>query len=114
MPASSAIAAASALEWLRSQQEAATGGYGDGLGGARRMAPGPFGELVPARNAAGKTWDQPQRALEGDRRRQAIGQARRAIDPARDVPATPRGRYVATDSVTRVDLSGLDFLRVQS
>jgi hypothetical protein len=38
----------------------------------------------------------------------------RPVDRAHDVPATPRGTYVATEAVTRVDLSGLDVLRVQS
>lgn len=33
-PATQAIAAASALTWLRSQQDVTSGGYGDGLGGA--------------------------------------------------------------------------------
>jgi hypothetical protein len=45
---------------------------------------------------------------------QPKGYAMRPVDPARDVPATPRGRYVATDAVARVDLSGLDFLPVRS
>lgn len=41
---------------------------------------------------------------------QPDGYALRPFEPARDAPATPRGGYVATDAVTRVDLSGLDFL----
>jgi hypothetical protein len=45
---------------------------------------------------------------------QPNGYAMRPVDAAHDVPATPRGAYVATEAVVRVDLSGLDFLRVQS
>lgn len=41
---------------------------------------------------------------------QPEGYAMRPFDAARDAPATPRGRYVATEAVTRVDLSFLDFL----
>jgi hypothetical protein len=45
---------------------------------------------------------------------QPKGYAMRPVDAEHDVPATPRGRYVATDAVVRVDLSGLDFLAVRS
>jgi hypothetical protein len=38
----------------------------------------------------------------------------RPVDAEHDVPSMPRGRYVATDAVVRVDLSGLDFLAVRS
>ncbi len=45
---------------------------------------------------------------------QPNGYAMRPVDPARDVPANPRGHYVATEAVTRVDLSGLDFRAMRS
>ena len=45
---------------------------------------------------------------------QPNGYAMRPVDPSRDAPAVPRGSYVATEAVTRVDLSGLDFLAVRS
>lgn len=41
---------------------------------------------------------------------QPDGYAVRPFDPARDAPATPRGSYVRTEDVRRVDLSGLTFL----
>lgn len=41
---------------------------------------------------------------------QPKGYAMRPLDGARDAPATPRGSYVATGDVVRVDLSALDFL----
>jgi hypothetical protein len=41
---------------------------------------------------------------------QPDGYALRPLEAGRDAPAVPRGRYVATADVTRVDLSGLDFL----
>jgi len=41
---------------------------------------------------------------------QPAGYAMRPLEARRDAPAVPRGRYVATDAVTRVDLSALDFL----
>jgi hypothetical protein len=53
---SRAMAAATALEWLRRQQDATTGGYGDGLGGAVEvmLALGANGEQLTAwRPAAG-------------------------------------------------------------
>jgi hypothetical protein len=41
---------------------------------------------------------------------QPDGYAMRPLARALDAPAVPRGQYVATSDVTRVDLSGLDFL----
>ncbi len=41
---------------------------------------------------------------------QPAGYAMRPLAREQDAPAVPRGRYVATGDVTRVDLSGLDFL----
>jgi hypothetical protein len=42
---------------------------------------------------------------------QPAGYEMRPFDPARDAPAVPRGHYVATEAVSRVDLSTLAFLR---
>jgi hypothetical protein len=41
---------------------------------------------------------------------QPKGYAMRPLDPTRDAPAIPRGGFVATEDVVRVDLSGLSFL----
>ncbi|MEQ8282788.1 MAG: hypothetical protein RIB53_13025 [Roseitalea porphyridii] len=42
---------------------------------------------------------------------QPQGYAMDPFDPQTDLPARPNGRYVPTDQVRRVDLSGLDHLR---
>jgi hypothetical protein len=41
---------------------------------------------------------------------QPDGYAMRPLAREQDAPAVPRGRYVATADVVRVDLSGLDFI----
>jgi hypothetical protein len=41
---------------------------------------------------------------------QPEGYALDPFDPAIDLPAAPRGHYVATEEVRRVDLAGLDLL----
>jgi hypothetical protein len=41
---------------------------------------------------------------------QPLGYAMRPFDPALDLPGNPRGHFVPTAEVVRVDLSGIDFL----